>query len=351
MKVVSMVDMKLLSKLTESFGIPGYEHEVAGIMVEEFRKAGYKAEIDAFGNVIARSSATKKKPLMLGAHMDEIGLLVKYINEKGFIRFVKVGGIDNRALVNQRVVLETSKGRIYGVIGNKPPHMQKAEDMKSAIDNKSLFIDIGAKNRKDAEKMGVNIGDPICFDISTKVLNGKLVTGKALDNRVGCYVLLELARKLKNRNVVLVGTTQEEVSTFGKGAMVAAYNLEPSAFIAVDTSIAGDHPEMSEDESLIHLGKGPALCLVEAGGRGNFADAKLKQASIEVAKKNKIPFQIEVIEGGATDAASVYGERGGIPSIAVCVPTRYIHSNVAVCALDDIEKTTSYLVKFVEALV
>ena len=150
--------------------------------------------------------------------------------------------------------------------------------------------------------------------------------------------------------MVLVGTTQEEVSTFGKGAMIAAYNLEPSAFIAVDTSIAGDHPEMSEDESLIQLGKGPALCLVEAGGRGNFADAKLKKASIDVAKKNKMPYQIEVIEGGATDAASVYGERGGIPSIAICVPTRYIHSNVAVCALDDIDKTTNYLVKFVEAI-
>jgi endoglucanase len=345
-----MVDMKLLSRLIESFGVPGHEGETAMIMAEEFKKIGYKAEIDGFGNVIARSNATRKKPIMLGAHMDEIGMLVKYINEKGFIRFVKVGGIDNRVLVNQRVLIETGKGRLCGVIGNKPPHMQKAEDMKNAIDNKSLFIDIGAKNKKDAEKMGIKIGDPIGFDISTKVLNGRLVTGKALDNRVGCYVLLEIAKKLKNKNVVLVGTTQEEVSTFGKGAMIAAYNLEPSAFIAVDTSIAGDHPEMSEDESLIHLGKGPALCLVEAGGRGNIADSRLKKASIDVAKKAKIPFQIEVIEGGATDAASVYGERGGIPSIAVCVPTRYIHSNVAVCALDDIDKTANYLVKFVEAI-
>ncbi|MFA6213693.1 MAG: M42 family peptidase, partial [Candidatus Micrarchaeia archaeon] len=245
-----MVDMKLLSRLTESFGVPGHEREIAGIMAEEFRKAGYKVEMDRFGNVIARPPAARKKPVMLGAHMDEIGMLVKYINDKGFIRFVKIGGIDNRSLVNQRVVLETEKGRIYGVIGNKPPHMQKAEEMKVAIDNKSLFIDIGAKNRKDAEKMGVKIGDPVCFDISTKVLNGRLITGKALDNRIGCYILLDLAKRLRHKNVVLVGTAQEEVSTFGKGAMIAAYNLEPSTFIAVDTSIAGDHPEMSEDESL-----------------------------------------------------------------------------------------------------
>jgi len=150
--------------------------------------------------------------------------------------------------------------------------------------------------------------------------------------------------------VVLVGTAQEEVSTFGKGAMIAAYNLEPSAFIAVDTSIAGDHPEMTEDEALVQLYKGPAICLVEAGGRGNVVDAQLKKLSIAVAKKAKIPCQLEVIEGGATDAASVYGERGGIPSIAICVPTRYIHSNVAVCAIEDIEKTIAYLVKVIDEL-
>lgn len=345
-----MVDMPLLCRLTESFGVPGNEQEIAKIMAAEFKKAGYRAEIDRFGNVIARSPGCRKRPVMLGAHMDEIGMLVKFINDKGFLRFVKLGGIDNRVLVNQRVVVQTEKGPIYGVIGSKPPHMQKAEDMKMAIDNKSLFIDVGAKDRKDAEKMGLKIGDSIAFDISTKVLNGKLVTGKALDNRVGCYVLLEIARKVRNRNVVLVGTAQEEVSTFGKGAMVAAYNLEPSAFIAVDTSIAGDHPEMTEDESLIHLNKGPALCIVEAGGRGNVADASLKEQCISVAKKSKTPFQLEVIEGGATDAASVYGERGGIPSIAVCVPTRYIHSNVAVCAISDIEKTANYLVKLVEEI-
>lgn len=345
-----MVDMQLLTKLTESFGVPGHEQEIAQIMAVEFRKSGYKVDMDRFGNVIARAPGAKRKPLMLGAHMDEIGMLVKFINDKGFLRFVKVGGIDNRVLLNQRVVIQTEKGRLYGVIGSKPPHMQKPEEMKNAIDNKQLFIDIGAKGRKDADKMGVKIGDPISFDLSTKVLNGKLVTGKALDNRVGCYILLEIARRIKSRNILLVGTAQEEVSTFGKGAMIAAYNLEPSQFIAVDTSIAGDHPEMSEDEALIHVGRGPAICLVEAGGRGNVADTQLKTSCIAVAKKSKIPYQLEVIEGGATDAASVYGERGGIPSIAICVPTRYIHSNVAVCSLDDIEKTTNYLVKVIEEL-
>ncbi|MCX8194722.1 MAG: M42 family metallopeptidase [Candidatus Micrarchaeota archaeon] len=345
-----MADVQLLAKLSESFGVPGHEKEIAQIMAEEFRKSGYKVDIDRFGNVIARSPACRKKPLMIGAHMDEIGMLVKFINEKGFIRFAKIGGIDNRVLVNQRVVIQTENGRIYGVIGSKPPHMQKPEEAKNAIDNKQLFIDIGARSKKEAEKMGVKIGDPISFDMQLKVLNGKLVTGKALDDRVGCYVLLEVARRVKNKNVVLVGTAQEEVSTFGKGAMIAAYNLEPSQFIAIDTSIAGDHPEMSEDEAVVHLGKGPVLSLVEAGGRGNVADAKLKASCIAVAKKHKIPYQLEVIEGGATDAASVYGEKGGIPSIAICVPTRYIHSNVAVCSIEDIEKSINYIAKLADEL-
>lgn len=345
-----MADVALLSRLADAFGVPGHEEEIAQIMKAELGKQGYKVDIDRFGNVIAYSPGAKKKPLMIGAHMDEIGMLVKFINDKGFIRFVKIGGIDNRVLVNQRVVIKTEKGPIFGVIGNKPPHMQKAEEMKSAIDNKNLFIDVGASSKKEAEKMGIKIGDPITFDMQAKVLNKKLITGKALDDRVGCYILLEIAKRLKGKNVVLVGTAQEEVSTFGKGAMVAAYNLEPSAFIAVDTSIAGDHPEMSEDEALVHIGKGPVLTLVEAGGRGNVADAKLRESCISVAKQAKIPYQLEVIEGGATDAASVYGERGGIPSIAVCVPTRYIHSNVAVCSLDDIDKTINYLVKLAEKL-
>ena len=345
-----MVDMQLLCRLTESFGVPGHESEIARLMAEGFRKAGFRTEVDRFGNVVASSPSARKKPLMIAAHMDEIGMLVKFINEKGFIRFVKIGGIDNRVLVNQRVVIQTKNGNIYGVIGSKPPHMQKPEDMKAAIDNKNLLIDIGARGRKDAQKMGVEIGDPISFDMPAKTLNGKLLTGKALDNRVGCYILLELAKRLKGKNVVLVGTAQEEVSTFGKGAMVAAYRLEPSSFIAVDTTIAGDHPEMSEDESLIHIGKGPAINIVEAGGRGNFADAEMRKVCVEVAKRAKIPYQIEVIEGGATDAASVYGERGGIPSVAICVPARYIHSNVAVCSIDDIEKTTNYVAKLAEEL-
>lgn len=341
-----MVDIELLSKLAGAFGVPSEEGEIARIMSDEFRRIGYKVQMDRMGNVIARSPKCGNNPLMIGAHMDEIGLMVKFVNDQGFIRFVKLGGIDNRVLLNQRVVIQAEGKKIYGVIGNKPPHMQKAEEMKEAVDNKKLFIDIGAKNKKDALKMGIKIGQPICFDLDLKVLNERVVTGKALDDRVGCYAIIEAARKLKGKDIVFVGTAQEEVSTFGKGAAIAAYNLQPRAFIAVDTSIAGDHPEMSEDETLVHINKGPALVLVEAGGHGNVADRKLRDDVLKIARGAKIACQIEVIEGGSTDAASVYNVRGGIPSIAIGVPSRYIHSNVSICGLDDIDAT----VKLVEKL-
>ncbi|OIO21254.1 hypothetical protein AUJ17_02885 [Candidatus Micrarchaeota archaeon CG1_02_47_40] len=340
-----MVEFALFSKLSEVFGVPGREDGIQELMLSEFKKIGLKAETDRMGNVIAKGKGARKNPLVLAAHMDEIGMMVKYITEKGFLKFIKVGGIDNRTLLNQRVVVQTKNGNIYGVIGSKPPHLMKDEEMKNAIDKKNLFIDIGAKNRKDAEKLGVQVGDAVCFDMKMQKLANGIVTGKAIDDRVGCYILLEAAKMLKDKNVVFVGTVQEEVSTFGKGAQVSAYSLEPSAFIAIDTAIAGDHPEVGEEEAPLKLGAGPAITAVEASGRGNVADRLLLKEVMETAKKAKVKYQLEVIEGGATDAASVYNVRGGIPSVALCVPTRYIHSNVQVCALSDVEKTLELVVE------
>ncbi len=334
-------NLNLLKELCEAFGVPGYENEVAKIMRRELSKHCKEVSIDRMGNVVARRVVNPKKPvIMLGAHMDEIGMMVKTITEKGFLRFMKIGGIDDRVLLNQHVVLNTARGKLYGVIGNKPPHLQKEEEMKKIVEVKSMFIDIGAKDKKDAEKMGVRIGDPIGFDEGFKELANGLVTGKALDNRIGCYVMLELARRVpRDVNLIFVGTVQEEVSAYGKGAMVSAYRETPHYFIALDTCIASDHPECAEDENPVKMNAGVGISLVEWGGRGNVADKGLVDWLIRIAEKKKIPYQLEVMEGGATDAAHVFNVREGIPSVAVCVPTRYIHSNVGVLSLKDVEST------------
>jgi endoglucanase len=342
------MDHELMKKLSEADGVSSQEAEVASIMGAEFRKRGLKVEVDNFGNVLAYKSVGKN-PLILGAHMDEIGLMVKHVDEKGFLRFIKIGGIDDRTLVNQQVIVRTGKGLLPGVIGNKPPHIMRDEERKGAIDHRSLFIDIGATSGEEARKMGIEIGNTVTFPTAYRKLGAKMISGKALDNRIGCYVLLQLAKDLKE-NVILMGTSQEEVSTFGKGAATASYRLAPRAFIAVDTAVAGDHPELKPDDAPVHLGKGPSIVLVEAGARGNVAEKRLAQKVIELAKKSKIEVQLEVIEGGATDAASVHNILGGIASIGICVPTRYIHSTVAVAHEDDIETDIRLLKKLTEEL-
>ena len=345
-----MVDFALLARLTEAFGVPSEEQEIAKIMQDEFKKRGWKAEIDRFGNVIARSPKCKTNPIMVAAHMDEIGLMVKFVTDKGFLRFIKVGGIDDRTLINQRVVIPTPNGKIYGVVGHKPPHVQKKGSERRAPEAKDLFIDVGAKSKKEAEKLGIRIGTPVGFDMPARKLTNGRITAKALDDRAGCYGLLVLAERLKNEDVVLVGSVQEEVSAFGKGAALSAYHLQPRAFIALDTAVAGDHPEISEEDTGgVSLDKGPVITLVEASAMGNVADRIIREMFMDTAKKAKIPVQLEVVEGGATDAASVYSVRGGIPSIAIGIPTRYIHSNVSVCAEKDIERTIDLMEKAVKA--
>jgi len=342
------MDYGLMGRLSEADGVSSQEGETALIMQSEFKKRGLKCELDNFGNAVAYRSIGKN-PLILGAHMDEIGLMIKHIDENGFLRFIKIGGIDDRTLLNQQVLVRTAKGIIPGVIGSKPPHIMKDEERKSAIDFRSLFIDIGAKDSKEARAMGIEIGSTVTFDTRFKKLGRNMMSGKALDNRLGCYILLELARGLKD-NVILLGTSQEEVSTFGKGAMTASWKMEPRAFIAVDTAVAGDHPEVKPDEAPIKLGGGPVVTLVEAGARGNVAEKRLVQKILEIAKKAKVNIQLEVIDGGATDASSVHNLKGGVPSIALGVPTRYIHSTVGVAHEKDVADSITLLKKAVAEL-
>ncbi len=326
----------LMEKLSNAFGPTGFEGDVSKIMESELKKSCHKVTIDRMGNVIGQMGKAERPEVMLGAHMDEIGLMVKSINEKGFLRFIKIGGIDDRVLPNQRVFVRTENGKtIEGVIGTKPPHMLKDEDMKKPIEYRQMFIDIGAKDRHDALDMGVQVGNPVCFNVSFTRLGNGLFTGKALDNRIGCHVMLEVAKRVKGE-FAFVGTVQEEVSTFGKGATVSAFKYYPRHFIAVDTAVAADHPECTEDEAIVRLNEGPCISIVEAAGRGNFSDRKMVDWLVQTAKKHKIPYQLEVVEGGSTDAARVFNVREGIPSISVCVPTRYIHSGVGVASEKDV---------------
>lgn len=325
---------ELLKELSETFSVSGRENRVAEIVARELKKHCDSIETDRLGNVIAVKKG-KKPAVMLAAHMDEIGLVVKHIDEKGFIRFGKIGGVDDRILPADKVVVHTRKGPVNGVIGFKPPHLLKEEDRKVAIEYTDLFVDIGAKDKKDAEKH-VELGDYITLDSHFSELQNNCVTCKSFDNRAGVLVLIETMKRLKTANEIFaVFTVQEEVGL--KGARTSAFGLKPDMSIVIDTNIAGDHPNIKEGEAPLSIGAGPIIELIEAGGRGLISDARIKDWLVDAAKKSKVGIQISVDTAGSTDGAMIYISNAGVPTCTVSIPTRYIHSPAEVLNMKDVE--------------
>lgn len=344
----------LLKKILEAAGVSGYEKEIAKIMHDELKKSCDDVQIDNFGNVLAKkglSAGVKgkgKKKIMIAAHMDEIGLMVKHITKEGYINFIKVGGIDDRILPAQRVVIKSKKGDCPGVIGTKPPHLQKEEDKKHPLKYEDMFIDIGCSSREEAAKRA-EVGDIVIFEPNAGVLNGKLYYGKAVDDRIGCYALIKIMEKVKaDAEVYAAATGQEEVGL--KGARTAAFNISPDYAIAIDTTIAGDTPQITERESSLKLGNGVAITIIEASGRGVIVNEKIKDLLIDTAKKNKIKYQIDVLEGGMTDGAIIYMNKEGVPTGVLSIPTRYIHSPTGVFSMDDLDAAIKLTLKVIELL-
>jgi len=283
---------------------------------------------------------------MLAAHLDEIGLAVKHITKEGYLSFIKIGGIDDRILAGQRVVVSSKSGPILGIIGAKPPHLQKEEERKQPIKYEDMFIDIGCRNKEEAEKK-INIADPVIFEPNSGILNGNLYYGKAVDDRVGCFVLLKVMEKIKvNAEVYAVATAQEEVGL--KGARTSSFKINPDFAIALDTTSAGDTPQTRERESSLKLGGGVAITTIEASGRGFIIKPKVKEMFIEIAKENKIKYQIDVLEGGMTDGAMIYMNREGVLTGVLSIPTRYVHSPSGVFSIEDVNAAIELTVKAVE---
>lgn len=336
---------ELLKKLLLAPGISGYEGPVAKIMEDELKKTCDEVFVDDFGNVIAKKGKGKKK-LMIAAHMDEIGLLVKHVSKDGYIYFVKIGGIDDRVLVGQRVVIKANGGDVFGLIGLKPPHLMKEEERKKPVKYEDMFIDIGTKSREETLAK-VAIGDPVVFEPNAGVLNGKLCYGKAPDNRVGCYELIRIMEKIKaDAEVYAVATAQEEVGL--KGARTSSFRINPDFALAIDTTVSGDTPQVKETETTLRLGDGVAVTLLEAAGRGIIVSGRVKDLILSTAKENNIKYQIDVVEGGMTDGAVIYMNREGVPTGVLSVACRYIHAPTGVFHLDDVDASINLAVKVLE---
>jgi endoglucanase len=337
-----------LEKLSNACGVAGREEEVRSLLQKFLKPYVDEIKEDKLGNLIAVKKGKKNSPkVMLAGHMDEIGLLVKTISKKGFLQFTKIGGIDDRVLLAQKVMAYGKKGPLHGIIGSKPPHIQKEDERKRVIASDEMFIDIGAKSQTEVQRMGVRIGDPIEFDVRFAQIGKDIVIGKAFDDRVGCAVMVETVKRLEKTEctVYAVGTVQEEVGC--RGAITSAYGICPDVGIALDVTIAGDTPGVKEAEAPIKLGKGPSISVADYG---LITHPKVLKLLVDAAEENKIPYQLETGLPGATDASRISLAREGVPSGTISVATRYIHSPTSLLSLTDSEDVVKLCVAAVKKL-
>ncbi len=326
-----------LEKLSNACGVTGREEEARNLLIKLMKPYADEIVVDRLENVIAIKKGKKSKPkIMLAAHMDEVGLMVKTVTKEGFLQFAKMGGIDDRILLAQTVIVHTQKGVLQGIVGSKPPHIQKEEERKKVVTYDKLFIDIGAENHKEAAKMGVKIGDPISFDVKYAKIGKDVVTGKAFDDRAGCTVMIETLKQLESTECTIcaVGTVQEEVGL--RGAATATFGVDPDIGIALDVTIAGDVPGVSEFDTSLKMGKGPVLTVADSG---LITNPKILRLLLNAAEESKITCQLETGLPGATDAARMSLTRQGVPSGTVSIATRYIHSPVGMLSLKDVENS------------
>lgn len=320
----------LIKRLVESTGPSGYENAVRDIVKEEIKELVDEMYVDALGNLIARKGT--KSPdgmrIMLAAHLDEIGLIVTHVSEKGFVRFTTLGGVRPHTLLGGRV--RFVKGPA-GLIGG-----EKVDSPSNVHSMDQLFIDVGADSR---ETCPVGIGDVAVFDRPMLDLGNRLVA-KSMDDRIGVVVLVETLRQLQNspHEVFFVFTVQEEVGT--RGATTAAYALDPDLGIAVDVTLTGDTPKFVKME--VGLGKGPAIKVRDSG---MLADPRLVRVMTETAEKAGIPYQLEILDGGSTDARVIQLTRAGVPSGCVSIPCRYVHTPSEMVEMSDVENGVRLLVK------
>ncbi|MDE4907213.1 M42 family metallopeptidase [Methanogenium marinum] len=332
---------ELLKKLSDAHGLSSYEGSIREIVRTELEGHVDEFTEDAMGNLVAIRRGGDFK-IMIASHMDEIGLMVQYIDDDGFIRFVPIGGWFAPVLYTQRVILHGKNGDVPGVIGAKPPHLLSPEERKKVVKIEDFFIDIGATSAEDVAGLGIEIGTPVTIDREFTELANNRVTGKAMDNRVGVALLIKALKETTTPHTIYgVFTVQEELGL--KGAKVSAFTLDPDCAIATDVTIPGDHPGVTKKEATPVMGKGPVLVLVSAQGRGLMADWKLADWLREAADEADIPYQLEVGTGGNTDATIIHLVRGGIPSIPLSIPARYIHSPVEIVDIGDVEAGVSLL--------
>ena len=338
------LNVELLRRLVETPGVAGREEQQREIAREELRGLTDEVRIDHLGSVIGTKRGRDDVRVMIAAHTDEIGYLVKYIDEKGFLRLQTIGGHDPANMVSQRVLVTTASGEtLRGALqpARKPPHLSRGEEQKAAKADE-FYVDLGLSG--DTVKDRVRIGDFVTMDRTLEAV-GDCYMAKAMDDRVGVFVMLEAIRAMTTHEATIfaVATSQEEVGL--RGAEASGSALEPTVVVALDVTLAMDVPGLSEDAKITELGKGAALKIMD--GR-SISHPKLVEHFRAIAEREKIPHQMEILPAGGTDAGAVQRQHGGVPSLTLSIPCRYVHTPNEMVNAADVEASITLLARYLE---
>jgi endoglucanase len=349
------LDPAFLERLLDASGPSGFETRPARVWREEAESFADRVWIDVSGNSVAEVNAGGRPRVMLAGHIDEIGLQVTHVDDDGFLYFDEIGGWDPQVLVGQRVSVLASAGDVKGVVGKKAIHLIQPDERSKATKTKELWVDVGADGKEQVEQLGIRVGDPMVLDAAFVHLAGDRIASRAIDNRIGAFVVLEALRLLAEDgpkaggdgpSVMAVATTQEEIGYQGGGARTSAFSLEPDVALVVDVTFSTDVPDVPKKELGDHkLGSGPVLT------RGSAAHPVVFDRLVEAAEAEEIGYTLQAApKATRTDADAIHLVRAGIPTGLVSVPNRYMHSPNEVVSLADLESAARLLAAFVRRL-
>ena len=325
------LELKNLKKLSEVAGVSGDEFRVKKLLTERLKEVSEEISYDKLGSVIFKSkNNTADLKIMLAAHMDEVGFMIKTVTAEGFLRFTCIGGWWEQVMLGQRVIVHAKNKDVVGVIGCKAPHILTPEERKKIVEKKDMYIDIGVPSAKQVEALGIRPGTFVTPAVGFEVMaDENYLLGKAWDDRIGCAILADVLEALatnKHPNTVYAAATvQEEVGL--RGAVTSANKVNPDIAIIIDTCVAGGVPGVTKEQASAEIGKGVAVTIYDASMIPN---TKLRDLVLDTAKDNAIDHQISFSEGGGTDAGKIHMQNVGVPSIVLSVPTRYLHSHQGV---------------------
>ncbi len=339
--------LKLLEELSNAPAPSGFEGPVRDILKREFQAEGLEVSTDGMGSIIGVLRGSSDGPrIMLAAHMDEVGAMVRFVTPEGMVKFQLLGGWLDQALVDQRWTILTAKGPVPAVSGLKSVHVTPPEDRTRVTPRDDVFLDVGAKSKEEAEALGIRAGDAIAPTGSFAALASGRYVGKALDDRVGCVMLIETLRRLKEQGtkgpntIYFVGTVQEEIGS--RGAHTAVALVKPALGLSLEAGIAADHPGGRSDYAQEKLGAGPVIYLADVAMLVNL---KLRDFLFQVGQTNNIPLQTEVTRGGFEDSMELQAYGTGVPAANIAVATRYLHSHNSMIQRSDLDRTIDFLVK------